>query len=93
VVFIQPSADQSAAPFVRYDEFGYPTSTSGWAPAPIVFLLLREEHRSGSVIATLPPGTTTIPRGTIPPGSTVVDMRRLGSARVGWSWWTLSGQR
>ena len=63
------------APLVRYDEFGFPSSAASWAPASMVFLLLRE----------MTPDYTHLPVTVVaaddsidpPPDSLVVDMGKL----------------
>ena len=75
IYVIRSGWQDTLAPLVRYDEFGLPSSSSAWAPAPMIFLLLR-------VIA---PDYIHLPITTVaaddpidlPPGSLVVDMGTL----------------
>jgi len=86
VAVIMPGSWQGAAPLVRYDEFGIPSTSQPWCPQPAVVMLLREEHRLGHglVVHRLPPTTTRLPQREL-----VVDMRRLQDLRDGWTVWTL----
>src|SRR5262249_25676237 len=65
------------APAVRYDEFGYPSSSTLWAPKSAVYLLLRElsPERGNIPIELAPVGGSISP----PPAALVVDMRKLSS--------------
>ena len=65
----------SAAPFVRYDEFGLPSCSQPWGLIPAVYFVLRETAPAGAAlpIEAAPQGGPITP----PPGSVVVDMRKL----------------
>ena len=63
------------APLVRYGEFGFPSSAASWAPASMVFFLLREmtpdyTHLPVTVVAADDPIDP-------PPDSLIVDMGKL----------------
>lgn len=90
VVFVRPGGWQGAAPLVRYDEFGLPSSVAPWVPYPAVFLVLREQRHLADrlTVDDLPPETKSIPSADV-----VVDMRRLQDLRVGWTFWTLEAPR
>lgn len=92
VVFVKPFVAEGAAPLVRYDEFGVPSSYLPWVPAPAVQLILREQRRQRSqpVIDVLPWDAPNIPR-TAKPGEVLLDMRKVRQRRVGWSLWALHG--
>jgi len=90
IAVVEPGWWQGAAPVVSYDEFGFPSTAASWVPGPAVYLILREDGRSGRQLAvdSIPPGVATRPHG-----ETVVDMRRLQELREGWTVWTLAAAR
>jgi hypothetical protein len=90
VVLIRPNWSQGAAPLVRYDEFGLPSTYQVWVPDPAVFLILREEGRQTErpVEEDLPWTARALP-GDVPRGEVFVDMRNLQDRRVDWSFWTV----
>jgi hypothetical protein len=90
VVFIKPNWNQGAAPLVRYDEFGSPSTYFAWVPNPAVLLLLNEGRRQHVLpaIEVLPWTTRTVSTGS-EPGEIFVDMRKLQERRVSWTLWTL----
>ena len=94
VVFVKPNRDQGAAPLVRYDEFGSPSTYFAWVPNPAVLLVLNEGRRLHALpaIEVLPWSTRTLPTGN-EPGEIFVDMRKLQERRVGWTLWTLHAAR
>jgi len=69
----------SIAPAVRYDEFGFPSSAASWVPRPAVYLLLRElsPERSSLPLELAPVDGPVSP----PPTALIVDMRKLSSLR------------
>jgi hypothetical protein len=89
VVFVKPFVGEGAAPLVRYDEFGVPSSYLPWVPVPAVRLILREQRRQRSmpVIDVLAWDAPNIPR-TTRPGEVLVDMRKLRERRIGWRVWS-----
>jgi hypothetical protein len=89
VVFIKPNRDQGAAPLVRYDEFGSPSTYFAWVPNPAVLLVLNEGRRQRALPAIEVLAWTTRASTGSEPGEIVVDMRKLQERRVGWSLWTL----
>lgn len=74
IYVICPTWRATLAPLVRYDEFGYPSSAS-WGARSMVFLLLRDISPDYAHL----PVTTVAADSPIepPPGSLVVDMRKL----------------
>ena len=75
VYVIRPGWQDTLAPLVKYDEFGLPSSFPAWAPASMVFLLLREmtpdyTHLPVTVVAADDPIDP-------PPDSLVMDMSSL----------------
>jgi hypothetical protein len=90
VVFVKPNWTQGAAPLVRYDEFGPPSTYFYWVPNPAVLLVLRERLQCRNpTIDVLAWDQAPATRGGA--GTTFVDMRGLRKRRVGWSLWTLHG--
>jgi hypothetical protein len=88
VVFVKPSSSQGAAPLVRYDEFGPPSTYFPWVPNPAVLLVLRERlQRAQPEIEVL--AWDQAPATRRAPGDAFVDMRSLRQRRVGWQLWTL----
>ncbi|MDX6407389.1 MAG: hypothetical protein QOE13_460 [Gaiellaceae bacterium] len=88
VVFVKPSSSQGAAPLVRYDEFGPPSTYFPWVPNPAVLLVLRERlQRPQPEIEVL--AWDQAPATRRAPGDAFVDMRDLRQRRVGWQLWTL----
>jgi hypothetical protein len=88
VVFVKPSITDPAAPLVRYDEFGPPSTYFPWVPSPAVRLVLRERSPA------LRPEIEILawdqaPAKRPPADEAFVDMRRLRQRRVGWGLWTL----
>ena len=92
VVFVKPFFRRGAAPLVRYDEFGVPSSYLPWVPIPVVLLTLQERRNQAvrPAIDVLAWDAPTIPR-TTRPGEVLVDMRKLRQRRIGWRLWTLHG--
>ena len=91
VEFIKPDWTQGAAPFVRYDEFGLPSSYAPWVPDPAVLLVLRENHQESNPVIDIlawDAPVTARPSGL---HAVIVDMRKLQQRRVHWSLWTLHG--
>ena len=90
VVFVKPFFRRGAAPLVRYDEFGVPSSYLPWVPVPAVLLTLQERRNQAirPAIDVLAWDAPTIPR-TTRPGEVLVDMRKLRQRRIGWRVWTL----
>jgi hypothetical protein len=90
VVFVKPFFREGAAPLVRYDEFGNPSSYFPWVPIPAVLLTLQEQRQQTMRpdIDVLAWDARTIPRST-GPGEVLVDMRKVRQRRVGWSLWAL----
>jgi hypothetical protein len=88
IVFVKPSYTEGAAPLVRYDEFGPPSTYFPWVPSPAVRLVLRERlpkaHPILSILAW-----DEAPASKAGQGDAFVDMRELQERRVGWSFWTL----
>ena len=88
VVFVKPSYTEGAAPLVRYDEFGPPSTYFPWVPSPAVRLVLRERlpraHPALTILAW-----DQAPASRDAQGDAFVDMRELEKRRVGWSFWTL----
>ena len=88
VVFVKPSYTEGAAPLVRYDEFGPPSTYFPWVPSPAVRLVLRERlpraHPALTILAW-----DQAPASKDAQGDAFVDMRELEKRRVGWSFWTL----
>jgi hypothetical protein len=88
IVFVKPSYTEGAAPLVRYDEFGPPSTYFPWVPSPAVRLVLRERlpkaHPALSILAS-----DEAPASRAGQGDALVDMRELQERRVGWSFWTL----
>ena len=75
-IYVIPSSWQdSIAPAVRYDEFGFPFSTQRYALEPAVYLLLREvrPEKAGLPIEIAPVDGSIKP----PFDALLVDMRRL----------------
>jgi hypothetical protein len=88
LVFVKPNWNQGAAPLVRYDEFGPPSTYFPWVPNPAVLLVLREQRvRADPAIEVLAWDQAAAIRSA--PDGLVVDMRRLQQRRVGWTLWTL----
>jgi hypothetical protein len=77
VVFVKPNWTQGAAPLVRYDEFGLPSTYFAWVPGSAVPLVLGE-----------PVGLRIFAWDEAPARSDV-DMRSLQKARGGWNVWAL----
>jgi hypothetical protein len=90
VVFVKPNWSQGAAPLLRYDEFGLPSTYFPWVPNPAVLLVLgdRPRGRPQPMIEVLP-WDARAPAAQAGPGDVFVDMRKLRDRRVGWSLWTL----
>jgi hypothetical protein len=88
VVFVKPNSNQGAAPLVRYDEFGPPSTYFPWVPNPAVLLVLRERLPSAQPEIDVLAWDQAPPEGGAP-GKLFVDMRPLRGRRVGWSVWTL----
>jgi hypothetical protein len=87
VVFIKPR--DGAAPVLRYDEFGFPSSYAPWVPSPAVQLVLRERWGPAArPVLAVYAWDQERPRITSP-RPVVVDMRELRKHRVPWSFWTL----
>lgn len=88
IVFVKPSYTDGAAPLVRYDEFGPPSTYFPWVPSPAARLVLRERlpkaHPALTILAW-----DEAPASTAGQGDAFVDMRELQERRVGWSFWTL----
>ncbi|MDX6414203.1 MAG: hypothetical protein QOH23_1613 [Gaiellaceae bacterium] len=88
IVFVKPSYADGAAPLVRYDEFGPPSTYFPWVPSPAVRLVLRERlpkaHPDLAILAS-----DQAPASKPAQGDPLVDMRNLRESRVGWSFWTL----
>jgi hypothetical protein len=91
VIFVKPDWNQGAAPLVRYDEFGLPSSYAPWVPDPAVQLVLRERGRNAPrpAIDVLASTASAVPSPGRP-NTVVVDMRKLQQRRIGWSFWTLN---
>jgi hypothetical protein len=89
VVFVKPNWTQGAAPLVRYDEFGPPSTYFAWVPNPAVLLVLHERPQSNAhpAIEVLP-WDAPAPAATAAPGDAFVDMRKLRKRRVDWTLWT-----
>jgi hypothetical protein len=88
VVFVKPNPTQGAAPLVRYDEFGPPSSYFPWVASPAVRLVLRERVPSAVPrIDVLAWDQTDAAKALH--GDAFVDMRQLRKRRVGWSLWSL----
>jgi hypothetical protein len=88
VVFVKPNWTDAAAPLVRYDEFGPPSTYFSWVPQPAVLLLL--DGRAYPPIDVFPWDASTPP---VEQGSGFVDMRTLDERRVDWTLWTLRAYR
>jgi hypothetical protein len=88
VVFVKPYYTEGAAPLVRYDEFGPPSTYFPWVPSPEVRLVMRESlpkaHPDLAIFAW-----DEAPASKAGQGDAFVDMRELQERRVGWSFWTL----
>lgn len=93
VYFIQPTWNEGVAPFVRFDEFGYTSSTAPWVPAPMTYLALAQVNPAYEnlpvVIAHVNPDGSTPP----PPRDSVVinmhhlsDSDRLTMCLYGWGY-------
>jgi hypothetical protein len=91
-VFIRPYWSQGAAPLLRYDEFGLPSTFAEWVPRPAVYLIARETHRDARPEVEVLRWDTQPSPDQSTPGSVVVDMRNLERARVGWSLWSVNGR-
>jgi hypothetical protein len=90
VVFVKPNWTQGAAPLVRYDEFGLPSTYFAWVPNPAVLLVLDDRlRRSPQPMIEVLPWDARAPAASAAPGDVFVDMRKLRDRRVGWSLWTL----
>ncbi len=78
IILCAPS--DTISPVLRYDEFGRPSCSQFWAPGPMAYLLLREQHpsRVSMPIIVQSPGGPINP----PPGSLVIDTRLLKNYRV-----------
>lgn len=88
IVFVKPSYTEGAAPLVRYDEFGPPSTYFPWVPSPAVRLVLREQlSKAHPVLEIL--AWDEAPASRAEQGDAFVDMRELRERRVGWSFWTL----
>jgi hypothetical protein len=88
VVFVKANSTQGAAPLVRYDEFGQPSSYFAWVPSPETRLVLRERVPDAKpMIDVLAWDQIRAARALH--GDVFVDMRKLHKRRVGWSLWTL----
>jgi hypothetical protein len=88
IVLVKPYVTEGAAPLLRYDEFGPPSTYFPWVPSPAVRLVLRERlpraHPDLAIFAwDEAPGTRA------GQGDAFADMRKLRSRTVGWSFWTL----
>lgn len=71
--------EQTLAPGVRYDEFGLPSSATGWAPRAMVWLLLQEiDPAKGEIRVRLTPPSERV---EVPPDAILIDMQRLAAAR------------
>jgi hypothetical protein len=88
VVFVKPYYTEGAAPLIRYDEFGPPSTYFPWVPSPAVHLLLRERlpraHPDLAIFAW-----DEAPASKSGQGDAFVDMRKLRQRRGNWSFWTL----
>jgi hypothetical protein len=87
VVFVKPNWNQGAAPLLRYDEFGLPSTYFPWVPGPAVILVSREQRSALPAIEVL--AWDQAPARKNVAGDLVVDMRELRKHRDGWSVWTL----
>jgi hypothetical protein len=78
IMFIQPYWTDSQAPFVRYDEFGLPSSEQPWVPTPMIYIALSEVDAR---FASLPVQSMSLPDAapapTPQPGVVLIDMRQL----------------
>jgi hypothetical protein len=92
VVLVKPDWNQGAAPLVRYDEFGPPSTYFAWVPSPAVRLVLRERPRSSRPIIDVL-AWDQIRQAKAAHGDILVDLRELQRYRVGWSVWTLQAAR
>jgi hypothetical protein len=92
VVFIKPSLE-GAAPFHRYDEFGYPSSYAPWVPVPAVLLILRERHLPFPAAIDVLAWDQVGAQMPHKPGTLVVDMRKLREHQVNWTFFTLHGAK
>jgi len=92
VVFVKPSYTEGAAPLVRYDEFGPPSTYFPWVPSPAVRLVLRERLPKAHPVLTIL-AWDQAPASNAGQDDAFVDMRELQERRVGWSFWTLHSAR
>jgi hypothetical protein len=86
VVFVKPNGSEGAAPLVRYDELGAPSTYFPFVPLPAVDLLIRErggDHPRVEVFAS-----DQIAEARKQKHGVLVDMRALERQRGGWSVWT-----
>ncbi len=92
VVFVKPYFTEGAAPLVRYDEFGPPSTYFPWVPSPLTRLILRERQpRAHPALAIF--AWDEAPASKSGQGDAFVDMRNLQQRRGGWSFWTLRSSR
>jgi hypothetical protein len=90
VVFVKPNWTEGAAPLVRYDEFGPPSTYFPWVPQPAVDLLVRERRGARPHVAVFAwdqMEEARTQRGLL------VDMRALERRRGGWKVWTTTFAR
>jgi hypothetical protein len=92
VVFVKANSTQGAAPLVRYDEFGQPSSYFAWVPSPEIRLVLRERVPDANPMIDVL-AWDQIREARALHGDVFVDMRKLRKRRVGWSLWTLHAAR
>jgi hypothetical protein len=90
VVFVKPNFTQGAAPLVRYDEFGPPSTYFPWVPIPAVALLVRERGGPRPQVAVFAWDQLREARAQT---GVLVDMRPLERRRGGWTVWTTTFAR
>ncbi|GBQ41057.1 hypothetical protein AA11237_2577 [Acidocella aminolytica 101 = DSM 11237] len=73
-IYIVPARWQdSLAPFVRYDEFGTPSSQAAWSAPGLIWAILNAEHSPNvNELKTAVVG----PAGQAPKGATIVNLDR-----------------
>lgn len=89
IVFVKPNGALGAAPLVRYDEFGTPSTSYAWVPYSAALLVLRERVHARPPVAVY--AWDQAPAASGSPSEAFVDMRKLRERRVGWTLWTLDG--